>query len=150
MDFDGTGRNATKTIKLTERTKGRLDAHNRDSETLGGTIDRALDALEREQERFGFDDRAPDADDTGTLRMVDRGEVDAANLAWNTARKRPVEVDATPMPAPFVVETPEGTMHGDAEDVLIRGINGELYPCDSAVFAETYDLVDAPTAGTED
>jgi len=50
MNFDGTGRNATKTIKLTERTKARLDAHNRDSETLGGTIDRALDALEREGE----------------------------------------------------------------------------------------------------
>lgn len=37
-------------FRLPVSTHGRLSAHNRDSEYLPATIDRALDALEREQE----------------------------------------------------------------------------------------------------
>lgn len=74
---------------------------------------------------------------------VDGEPVDADDLFWYEATKRPVTVEATPMPAPFEVETLEGTMEGDAEDVLIRGVEGELYPCDIDVFAQTYD-VDEP------
>jgi hypothetical protein len=29
---------------------------------------------------------------------------------------------------------------------LIRGVKGEFYPCDEAVFAETYEPADAPSA----
>ena len=81
-----------------------------------------------------------------TVRMEDRGEIDVADLGWQSARKQPVVVEATPMPGPFEVETMEGTMEGDAGDVLIRGVGGELYPCDSEVFAQTYELVDGDTA----
>lgn len=73
---------------------------------------------------------------------VDGEPVDADDLFWYEATKRPVTVEATPMPAPFEVETLEGTMQGDAEDVLIRGVEGELYPCDLEVFAQTYDVDD--------
>lgn len=45
---DTDGRRTTKSVKLTPKTKQRLDAHNRDEEMIGGTIERALDALERE------------------------------------------------------------------------------------------------------
>lgn len=76
------------------------------------------------------------------VRMDGRGEIDPSVLAWHDARKRPVAVEATPMPAPFEVDTPEGTMEGDAGDVLIRGVKGELYPCDADVFYETYDVVE--------
>jgi hypothetical protein len=72
---------------------------------------------------------------------MDGQEIDPSDLAWNRARKKPVVVEATPMPAPFEVETPEGTMQGDTGDVLIKGVEGELYPCDSEIFAETYELV---------
>jgi hypothetical protein len=49
MTNDTDGRRTTKSLKLTPKTKQRLDAHNRDEELLGGTIERALDALEREE-----------------------------------------------------------------------------------------------------
>jgi hypothetical protein len=37
-------------VRVHNPTHERLSQHNRESETLAGTIDRALDALEREQE----------------------------------------------------------------------------------------------------
>lgn len=82
----------------------------------------------------------------GRAVTMDGEEVDPADLGWNPAQKKPVVVEATPMPAPFTVETPEGTMEGDQGDVLIRGVKGELYPCDADVFAETYELVTDPEA----
>lgn len=78
--------------------------------------------------------------DGRTVRMEGRGVIDPDDLSWQPATKRPVTVEATPMPAPFEVETLEGTMEGGEGDVLIRGVEGELYPCDSDIFAETYDV----------
>jgi len=37
------------------------------------------------------------------------------------------------------VETLEGTMTGNVGDWIIRGIQGELYPCKPDIFAATYD-----------
>ena len=80
--------------------------------------------------------------DGRTVRMDGR-EIDPEDLAWHDARKKPVVVNATPMPAPFEVETLEGTMQGDQGDILIEGVKGELYPCDADVFYETYEVLDA-------
>lgn len=55
--------------------------------------------------------------------------------------KKPVVVWAVRMDEPFDVKTPEGTMHGNAGDYLIRGIKGEWYPCKPDIFAETYEFV---------
>ena len=54
--------------------------------------------------------------------------------AW----KKPVEVETVAMSVPFEVDTPEGVMAGRPGDVLIRGVEGELYPCSESVFEETY------------
>jgi len=80
--------------------------------------------------------------DGRTVRMEGRGEIDPDVLSWNDAEKKPVVVQATPMPAPFEVETKEGTMRGDEGDILIRGVEGELYPCDSDIFYQTYEVLD--------
>lgn len=37
--------------------------------------------------------------------------------------------------------TLEGTMTASPGDWIIRGINGELYPCKPDIFAATYDAV---------
>lgn len=39
---------------------------------------------------------------------------------------------------PFEVETIEGTMTGLAGDYLMRGVEGELYPCAASVFHSSY------------
>ncbi len=56
-------------------------------------------------------------------------------------RKKPIVVSAEQMLDEFKVETLEGTMQGKKGDYLIRGINGELYPCDSNIFKKTYEVV---------
>jgi len=86
-----------------------------------------------------------DLDADRTVRMTG-SEIDVDELAFEAFWKRPVEIEATPMPAPFEVETPEGTMEGEAGDILVRGVEDELYPCDSDVFYQTYisDRGDVP------
>lgn len=37
--------------------------------------------------------------------------------------------------------TLEGNMVGNADDWIIRGVSGELYPCKPDIFAATYDPV---------
>lgn len=37
--------------------------------------------------------------------------------------------------------TLEGVMKADPGDYIIRGVNGEYYPCKPDIFVKTYDLV---------
>ena len=43
-----------------------------------------------------------------------------------------------------VIEIPtlEGTMKALSGDYIIRGVNGEIYPCKPDIFAKTYELID--------
>ncbi len=38
------------------------------------------------------------------------------------------------------VLTKEGRMHANANDMLIRGVAGEFYPCKPDIFAATYEV----------
>lgn len=40
------------------------------------------------------------------------------------------------------IETPEGTMWAKKEDWIIKGINGEFYPCKPDIFKKTYERVE--------
>jgi len=40
-----------------------------------------------------------------------------------------------------VIKTLEGTMIGDDGDYIIRGVNGEFYPCKPDIFEKTYEPV---------
>lgn len=44
-------------------------------------------------------------------------------------------------PCELYVKTLEGDMHVSVGDYVIRGVNGELYPCKPDVFEKTYELV---------
>jgi hypothetical protein len=41
----------------------------------------------------------------------------------------------------LVVKTIEGNMSGGPESMLIRGIQGEFYPCRRDIFDDSYELV---------
>jgi len=43
-------------------------------------------------------------------------------------------------PARLSIKTLEGAMTADHSDMLIRGVEGELYPCKPEIFAKTYEL----------
>ncbi len=81
-------------------------------------------------------------------------------------RKKPVvieawqNVDNSPFPAwvdeadsgrepggVILIETLEGTMRAQGGDWLIKGVNGEVYPCKPDIFEKTYEAV---TEGTQD
>jgi hypothetical protein len=54
--------------------------------------------------------------------------------------KRPIVVHAKQIMEEFRVNTLEGNYkQGKPGDYLMRGIDGELYICDRAVFEKTYD-----------
>lgn len=42
----------------------------------------------------------------------------------------------------YLIPTLEGTMRFTPEDMLITGVNGEIYPCKLDIFEQTYEPVD--------
>ena len=67
--------------------------------------------------------------------------LDLKDLDFKKYRKKPVVIKAVQIKETFTVDTLEGRMAGDANDFLIIGIKGELYPCKPDIFAETYTRV---------
>lgn len=42
----------------------------------------------------------------------------------------------------YLIPTLEGTMKFTPEDMLIVGVKGEIYPCKSDIFEQTYEMVE--------
>jgi hypothetical protein len=40
------------------------------------------------------------------------------------------------------IKTLEGTMRGDYGNYIIKGVQGEIYPCKPDIFESTYEKVD--------
>ncbi|HBZ6635229.1 hypothetical protein NE172_02045 [Clostridium botulinum] len=40
-----------------------------------------------------------------------------------------------------LIPTLEGTMRADINDFIIKGVNGEFYPCKPYIFEKTYEVV---------
>lgn len=47
-------------------------------------------------------------------------------------------------PEHIFIETLEGDMHAAPGDFIIRGVQGEFYPCKPDMFEATYEAVEAP------
>ena len=47
-----------------------------------------------------------------------------------------------PEPAWCEIKTLEGVMTARAGDYIIRGVNGEIYPCKADIFEKTYEVVE--------
>lgn len=45
------------------------------------------------------------------------------------------------MPTAVIVDTLEGRMRGELDDLLIQGIKKEIYPCKPEVFEASHELV---------
>lgn len=54
----------------------------------------------------------------------------------------PLKVDyAIPDEPVLKIETLEGTMAGQVGDYIIKGVNGEFYPCKPDIFVKTYEKI---------
>ncbi|NCL73773.1 hypothetical protein [Rhodococcus sp. YH1] len=86
-------------------------------------------------------------------------------MTAKTYRKKPVEIQAMRVQKPIskvaewcggtvlrggmqatkfigvIIPTLEGNMRADIGDYVIRGVQGEFYPCKPDIFAQTYDEV---------
>ena len=62
-------------------------------------------------------------------------------LPLRPVMKKPIVVHAVQMEVPFTVETDEGVMLGKSGDYLMKGVEGEYYPCRKKVFEKTYDFI---------
>ena len=56
-------------------------------------------------------------------------------------RTHEVELECAPDPKSCQIKTLEGVMTANAGDYIIRGVNGELYPCKADIFEKTYERV---------
>lgn len=61
--------------------------------------------------------------------------------------RRPIEVRTVPNGTPrgrqcIPIETLEGTMEANIGDFIIKGVNGEFYPCKPDIFEKTYEAVE--------
>lgn len=68
---------------------------------------------------------------------------------WKKARKKPIVIEYKRIDKPMNIETLEGTMRAKKGDYLIRGIKGELYPCDSEIFRRSYEIFEEEEPKTE-
>ena len=54
----------------------------------------------------------------------------------------PIRVDYKNPDKPVIkIETLEGIMIGQVGDFIIKGVNGEFYPCKPDIFKKTYDKI---------
>ena len=53
------------------------------------------------------------------------------------------EVGAVPPGVKIAIHTLEGDMTASKGDYIIKGVNGEFYPCKPDIFEKTYEKVDA-------
>jgi hypothetical protein len=51
------------------------------------------------------------------------------------------DISAAPFKALLKIKTLEGVMLADKGDWIIKGVEGEFYPCKPSVFAATYEPV---------
>jgi hypothetical protein len=53
-------------------------------------------------------------------------------------KKLPVTIEAYQTDEEVSIETLEGTMKANKGDWIIKGVNGEIYPCKPDIFEKTY------------
>lgn len=70
---------------------------------------------------------------------------------WKLVEKKPVRVRALELDQEVSIETREGEVVGEPGDMLLVGVEGEVYPCDPEIFAKTYRvLTECPPPDTDE
>ena len=59
----------------------------------------------------------------------------------NLQNLQEVRVDYSQSPPILKIPTLEGIMIANVGDYIIRGVNGEIYPCKPDIFEKTYEAV---------
>lgn len=77
------------------------------------------------------------------VRWTGKNRKGIANFCGNkaifTARKQ--RSDGVILNYDLMISTLEGMMYATFGDYIIKGVNGEYYPCEANIFKETYEAV---------
>ena len=73
---------------------------------------------------------------TGSVSSI----VDIVDWARKGGCTDVITSDITQTSTTLIIHTLEGNMTAKATDLIIKGVNGEFYPCDAEVFKKTYDI----------
>lgn len=65
-------------------------------------------------------------------------------------RELPVVIQALKVDRSVVIPTLEGDLKASPGDYIIKGINGEYYPCKSEIFEKTYALTNSAETSNEE
>lgn len=57
-------------------------------------------------------------------------------------RKKPIELKAKELKERVEIHTREGVLVGEIGDLIIEGVEGEIYPIGREIFFKTYDKVE--------
>ena len=57
-------------------------------------------------------------------------------------RKKPLVIEAYQTESELLIPTLEGNHIASPGDFIVRGVDGECYPCKPDIFKETYDPAD--------
>lgn len=63
--------------------------------------------------------------------------INSDKFKGQSTRRMELQEDGT-----LAIHTLEGVMRASVGDYVIKGVNGELYPCKPDIFKKTYDVVD--------
>ena len=70
-------------------------------------------------------------------KFADAWKVYNTTHEWFNCRKRPIIIQAIEMDTDFKVATKEGiSLAGKKGDYLLKGIKGEVYPCNKQIFEQ--------------
>lgn len=67
--------------------------------------------------------------------------VQFTTMNWHAARDFLGSVGEE-SPAGFIIHTLEGDMLASPNDYIIKGVDGEFYPCKPDIFEKTYEIVE--------
>jgi len=75
--------------------------------------------------------------------LTEKTEFDIRQWAGDKVYPSPVlePTDQNPSGVYWQIDTLEGVMTAIPGDYIIKGINGEFYPCKADIFAKTYEVV---------
>ena len=68
------------------------------------------------------------------IKFIEKGQV----ICW----KKKVDFPISKPEIWIMIETLEGVMQARPGDYIIRGVNGEYYPCKPDIFVKTYETVE--------
>ena len=73
-------------------------------------------------------------------RDIVKGTIDENK--FRKYKKKPVVIEAYQTEEEVEIKTLEGVMKANKGDYIIKGVQGELYPCKPDIFYETYEECD--------